>query len=106
MPKVPRFPRVLSAKRVALAAVGVLAIAGVAAALRPEAVGVETALVRRAPLRVTVDAEGKTRVRDRYVIAAPVSGRAGRAGSKMTVTSGARGDGRGTGSRNARNRIT
>ncbi|HEX6533984.1 MAG TPA: efflux RND transporter periplasmic adaptor subunit [Gemmatimonadaceae bacterium] len=67
--------RFLSTKRVVLAAVGIAVIAGITAALRPEAVEVETAVVRRAPLRVTVTAEGRTRVRDRYVITAPVSGR-------------------------------
>src|SRR5687768_15560034 len=75
MPKLPRVPRVFTVKRVVLAAIGVLVIAGVAAALRPDAIEVETVAARRAPLRVTVDAEGKTRVRDRYVIAAPVAGR-------------------------------
>jgi HlyD family secretion protein len=47
-------------------------------ALRPSPVKVETALVTRAPLRVTIDAEGKTRVHDRFVLAAPVSGRMAR----------------------------
>ena len=67
--------KLLTTRRVVLAAVGVVVIAGVTAALRPEAVEVETAEVRRGPLRVTVDAEGRTRVRDRYVIASPVTGR-------------------------------
>jgi HlyD family secretion protein len=47
----------------------------VAYAFRPEVIAVDTAPVVRGPLRVTVDAEGKTRVRDRYVVAAPVTGR-------------------------------
>ena len=42
--------------------------------MRPKALDVETAAVRRAPLEETVDAEGKTRVHDRFVIAAPVTG--------------------------------
>lgn len=67
--------RWLTPRRLTLAGVGVVVLAGAAAALRPDALDVETAVVRRAPLRVTVDAEGRTRVRDRYVIAAPVSGR-------------------------------
>ena len=50
--------------------------AGFAAyALRPEVIAVDTARAVRGPMRVTVDAEGKTRVRDRYVVAAPVTGR-------------------------------
>lgn len=43
-------------------------------ALRPSAVPVDSAVVDRGPLRVTVDEEGMTRVRDRYVISAPVAG--------------------------------
>jgi HlyD family secretion protein len=42
--------------------------------LRPTVLDVETAVVTRGPLRETIDAEGKTRVRDRFVIAAPVTG--------------------------------
>lgn len=43
--------------------------------LRPSRVPVETALVSRGPLRVTVDDEGTTRVRERFTITAPVAGR-------------------------------
>jgi HlyD family secretion protein len=50
----------------------------VAIALRPSPVRVEVARVRCGPMRVTVDAEGKTRARDRFVVAAPVSGRLAR----------------------------
>ena len=42
---------------------------------RPTPVKVETSLVTRGPLTVTVDAEGKTRVQDRFVVGAPVGGR-------------------------------
>jgi HlyD family secretion protein len=49
--------------------------AAVAAGLRPKAVEVETALVARGPLTVHVAEEGKTRIRHRYVVAAPVDGR-------------------------------
>lgn len=41
---------------------------------RPSAVRVETAAAERGPLRVTVDEEGRTRVRRRYVVSAPVPG--------------------------------
>jgi len=44
-------------------------------AFRPRAVRVDVAEVARGPLRVTVDEEGQTRVRQRYVVAAPISGR-------------------------------
>ena len=43
--------------------------------LRPTPTRVDTAKSSRGSMRVTVDGEGKTRVRDRYVIAAPVGGR-------------------------------
>lgn len=44
-------------------------------AFRDEPVEVDTDVVRVGTLLVTVDAEGKTRVRDRYVLTAPVAGR-------------------------------
>jgi HlyD family secretion protein len=43
--------------------------------LRPDPVRVDVAKASRRPMRVTVGGEGKTRVRDRYVVAAPVAGR-------------------------------
>lgn len=42
---------------------------------RPQRVEVDVAEVRRGPLEVTVDEEGETRVRERYVVAAPTAGR-------------------------------
>lgn len=51
------------------------ALAGIAWLLRPERVPVETAAVSTGPLEVTIEAEGETRVRRRFVIAAPVAGR-------------------------------
>jgi HlyD family secretion protein len=43
--------------------------------LRPAPVKVETDLVERGKLRITVDEEGRTRVHDHFVVAAPVTGR-------------------------------
>jgi len=58
------------------AVVGVIGTGAVVAlALWPGVIGVDTATVTRAPLVVTVDAEGRTRVRDRFVVSAPVGGR-------------------------------
>lgn len=56
--------------------IAVLVVAGlVAVAVWPKTVPVETAAASRGPLMVTVDEEGRTRVRDRFVVAAPVAGR-------------------------------
>lgn len=49
-------------------------IAFVANGLKPKPVPVELAPVSRGPLTVSIVEEGKTRVRDRYLITAPVSG--------------------------------
>lgn len=63
----------------------------VAVALRPTPLRVEVTAVHRAPLQMTIDAEGKTRVRDRFVVAAPVTGKLTRIELKRG-TSVARGD--------------
>lgn len=57
--------------------------------LRSAPVAVDVTTVVRAPLQVTVDEEGETRVRERFVVAAPVTGRLGRvrldAGDRVTA---------------------
>ena len=60
---------------ITLGLVGAAIIAVVAYAFRPDVIAVDTARVARGPMRVTVDADGKTRVRDRFIVAAPVTGR-------------------------------
>jgi HlyD family secretion protein len=67
-----------SRKRLAWGGAVVTVAALLVALLRPAPIAVETARAARGPLRETVDAEGQTRVRDRYVVAAPVAGRVGR----------------------------
>ena len=52
-----------------------LAVGAVGYALRPEVVEVETSTVLRGPMKVTIDEDGVTRVRDRFVVTAPISGR-------------------------------
>lgn len=42
--------------------------------LRPTPIRVETASVQAGTMQVTIDAEGKTRVHDRFVVAAPITG--------------------------------
>jgi HlyD family secretion protein len=56
-------------------ALGVAAAAGAWWLLRPAPLPVDVAAVRRGPLLVTVDEEGETRVRHRYTVAAPTTGR-------------------------------
>jgi len=49
-------------------------VAAIAYSLRPQPVPIEVAEVARGPLSVTVEEEGKTRVKERYIIYAPVTG--------------------------------
>lgn len=56
-----------------LAGLGVALV--VALALRPAPIVVDIGSVTQGALQVTVEAEGKTRVKERYVVAAPVAGR-------------------------------
>lgn len=53
---------------------GIATATAIAISLRPKPVPVETAVVTQAPLRVTVDEDGRTRVQDRHVITAPLTG--------------------------------
>lgn len=53
---------------------GLLLVALIVAGMWPRAVPVEVAAVTRGPLAVTVDEEGMTRVKNRYVVSAPVAG--------------------------------
>jgi HlyD family secretion protein len=57
-----------------LLVVAVLAAIGVWA-FRPQPVSADFATIERGPLEVTVEEEGRTRVRDRYVVSAPLPGR-------------------------------
>ena len=62
-------------KHIMWAAAGVVFGAFTWFARREKPIDVDTDLVRQGTLMVTVDAEGRTRVRDRYMVAAPVGGR-------------------------------
>ncbi|HEU4690139.1 MAG TPA: efflux RND transporter periplasmic adaptor subunit [Vicinamibacterales bacterium] len=54
----------------------VLLVAAIgAAAMWPEAMEVSVVRAERGPMQVTVDEDGETRVRDRFLVTAPVSGR-------------------------------
>lgn len=54
---------------------GVLLLSLIGWGLWPKPIVVETGLVARGPLTVRVSEEGKTRVRNRYIVAAPVAGK-------------------------------
>jgi len=67
------FLRVLTNRRVLIFAAVIAGL--VAIALWPKTTAVDVTTANRGPLVVTVDEEGRTRVRDRFVVAAPVAGR-------------------------------
>ena len=70
---------------------GALALAGLLAwAFRPQRLTVDAAPAGRGPLVVTVDEEGRTRIKERYVVSAPLGGRMLRVGLKPgdAVTAG------------------
>lgn len=65
-------------KRITWAVVVLGVVAAIVVALRPAPMKVDATRVVSGPMRVTIDAEGKTRVHDRFVVAAPVAGRLAR----------------------------
>ncbi len=64
-----------AARRAIGVAAAVVVLAGFVWLVLPAPLPVDVAAVERGPLRVTVDEEGETRVRERYVVAAPTTGR-------------------------------
>lgn len=65
-------------RRMVVSGVVVLLAAALAYGFYPKPLQLDIAAVTRAPLRVTIEQEGRTRVVDRYVVAAPVAGYARR----------------------------
>jgi HlyD family secretion protein len=65
--------RFLKNKRLIAGVVIILAI--VAMAMWPESIEVNAAKVERGPMQVTLDEDGETRIRDKFVVSAPVAGR-------------------------------
>lgn len=61
-------------RRLLLVVLALAAVAGLVLIWMPEPIAVDTAEVRRAPLQTTVDEDGVTRVKDRYVVSAPLLG--------------------------------
>ena len=64
-----------SRRRFIAAAAAALLVVLAVVALRPSPIPVELAPVTRGPMEVTLEEDGETRVRDRYVVSAPLSGR-------------------------------
>lgn len=54
---------------------GLLLAAALGLAFRPARQAVDTGTAARGPLVVTIDEEGRTRIRERYVVSAPLAGR-------------------------------
>ncbi|HSG63581.1 MAG TPA: HlyD family efflux transporter periplasmic adaptor subunit, partial [Gammaproteobacteria bacterium] len=55
--------------------VAAVVIAGVLYALRPKPVPVDAGVAQVGTLRISVDEEGKTRIKDRYIVSSPLTGR-------------------------------
>jgi HlyD family secretion protein len=65
----------LPVRRLLLLLAALVAAGALVYAFLPAPVEVDVAPVTRGPLQVTVDADGKTRIKERYVVAAPLAGR-------------------------------
>jgi HlyD family secretion protein len=68
----------IATRRVAIVAGVLAAVAVMVWAVMPRPVPVDTAVVTKGRFVASVDEDGKTRVRERYVVAAPLAGRLGR----------------------------
>ena len=62
-------------RRAALSLAALAVVGTVVYAMLPKPVGVDLAAVERGPLQVTVDEDGQTRIKERYVVSSPLSGR-------------------------------
>ncbi|MEE8523844.1 MAG: HlyD family efflux transporter periplasmic adaptor subunit, partial [Thermoanaerobaculia bacterium] len=62
-------------RRLIWGGVGLVVVWLVALSLRPKPEPADVTIVERGSLRVTIDEEGETRVRERYMVSAPVAGR-------------------------------
>jgi HlyD family secretion protein len=65
----------LPKRKLGIAATGLVLAGALVYLFWPAPVDVDVAPAVRGPLLVTVDREGKTRVRERYVVSAPLAGR-------------------------------
>ena len=61
-------------RRILIITVSVAVIAALVYGFMPKPAQVDMAEAKKGPMRVTIDEEGKTRVKDRFVVSAPVAG--------------------------------
>jgi HlyD family secretion protein len=61
-------------RKIFVIAVGIVVVLAIVYGFLPKPAQVDVAKASRGPMRVTVEEEGKTRVKDRFVISAPVAG--------------------------------
>lgn len=61
--------------RFAIIAVASLVIAGLVKAFLPQPIKVDMSVIERGPMAVSVQEDGMTRIQERFVVAAPLSGR-------------------------------
>ncbi len=61
-------------RRILVIAIGSVVAAGLIYGFWPKPVDVDVVAAKRGPLRVAVEEEGRTRVKDRFVVSAPVAG--------------------------------
>lgn len=73
-PRAKRVRRGRLVRRIVLGAILLLLVLGLAAAFRPRPLGVEVTRAARGDIVVTVEEMARTRVRDRYVVSAPIAG--------------------------------
>jgi HlyD family secretion protein len=66
---------VVTPSRIIAVGILVVVVAAVVVTLRPRPIEADFVTVARGPLQVTIDEEGETRVRERFVVSAPVAGR-------------------------------
>ena len=67
--------KITDRRTIGWSAVGLAAVAALAWSLWPRAARVEIVDVALGPISVTLDEEGETRVRERFIVSAPVAGR-------------------------------
>ncbi len=62
-------------RRLGIIAVGLSVLGMLVYAMLPKPVGVDLGTVGRGPLQVTVDEDGRTRIKEQYIVSTPLSGR-------------------------------